>query len=55
MHSPDFWPTIVGAHIQWLGYANARDAEDMVKVREDIVFGLASAREAFIGPLERKN
>ncbi len=43
---------------RWSEFAGAMNAwvqEDRVKVREDIVFGLESAPEAFIGLLEGKN
>jgi hypothetical protein len=42
------WPEFAGAMGEWV-------REDKVKVREDIVFGLENAPEAFIGLLQGKN
>ncbi len=42
------WSEFAGAMTEWV-------REDKVKVREDIVFGLENAPEAFIGLLEGKN
>jgi NADPH-dependent curcumin reductase CurA len=42
------WPEFSGAMNGWL-------LEDKIKVREDIVFGLENAPEAFIGLLEGRN
>jgi NADPH-dependent curcumin reductase len=42
------WSEFAGAMGKWV-------KEDMVKVREDIVFGLENAPEAFIGLLQGRN
>jgi NADPH-dependent curcumin reductase CurA len=42
------WSEFAGAMAGWL-------QEDKVKVREDIVFGLENAPDAFIGLLQGKN